>query len=60
MDSPTPTPQSRAARVAARARWGPPRVVRLDELEPPYRRLVLTLVEAAREESAREAVPDAS
>ena len=39
-------------RIGARKRWGPPRVVRLDALDPPYRRLVLALVDAARKEAA--------
>jgi hypothetical protein len=38
----------RAGKIAARARWGPPRVIRLDTLEPPYRRLILAMVEAAK------------
>jgi hypothetical protein len=38
----------RAGRLGARARWGPPRVVRLDDLSPEQRRLVLALVDAAR------------
>lgn len=38
-----------AAKAAARARWGEPRSVRLDDLTPAQRRLVLALIEAARE-----------
>lgn len=37
---------------AARRRWGPERVVRLDSLAPPYRAAVLALVDAARKEAA--------
>jgi hypothetical protein len=38
----------RAGKIGARSRWGPPRVVRLHDLTPDQRRLVLALVEAAR------------
>ena len=42
-----------AGRLGARARWGDtPRVVRLDDLSRSQRRLVLALVDAARQESA--------
>ncbi len=45
----------KAGLASAAKRWGPePRVVRLDELSPPQRRLVLALVDAARQETARE------
>ena len=46
----------RAGLIGARARWGdqPARVVRLDDLTAPQRRLVLALVAAAREEAATE------
>jgi hypothetical protein len=37
-----------AARKAARARWGDPRVIRLDGLTADQRRLVLAMVEMAR------------
>jgi hypothetical protein len=45
-----PRPMSRedAGRIAARARWGEPRVIRLDSLTPEQARLVRALVEAAR------------
>jgi hypothetical protein len=36
----------------ARRRWGEPRVVRIAELTPQQRRLVLALVDAARKEAA--------
>jgi hypothetical protein len=29
-------------------RWGPPRRVNLAELDPPYRRLVLAMIDAAK------------
>lgn len=50
---PSPAPhRSRAGRIAARARWGPePRIVRLDDLTPAQRRLVVALVDAARREA---------
>lgn len=44
----------RAGTIGARARWGPPRVVRLDDLSAQQRRLVLALISAAREEAATE------
>ena len=46
----SPSPRERG-RMGARRRWGAePRVVRLDELTPAQRRLVLALVEAAKAE----------
>jgi hypothetical protein len=45
-------------RLGAVARWGPePRVVRLDELGPAQRRLVLALIDAAKREAARDPDP---
>ena len=45
----------RAGQIGARSRWGPePRIVRLDELTAPQRRLVMALVDAARQEAVRE------
>jgi hypothetical protein len=44
-----------AGRIGARNRWGDtPRVVRLDDLTAPQRRLVLALIEAAKSERAQE------
>lgn len=48
----------RAGHIAARARWGEPRVLRLDELSPEKRRIILALVELAEPE--RQAVADAA
>jgi hypothetical protein len=42
-----------AARTAARARWGTPRVIRLDGLAPEYRAVVLAFIEAAKATEAR-------
>lgn len=43
----------RAGQIGARARWGEePRIVRLDALTAPQRRLVLALVDAARKEAS--------
>lgn len=42
-----------AGRKGARKRWGDPGVVRLDELTPPQRRLVLALVDAAKAETQK-------
>lgn len=39
-------------RKGARRRWGPTRVVRIDDLTPDQRRLVLALIDAARHEEA--------
>ncbi|HEY8869280.1 MAG TPA: hypothetical protein VIM30_07800 [Candidatus Limnocylindrales bacterium] len=42
----------RAGKIGADIRWGSePRVVRLDQLTPPQRRLVVALVDAARKEA---------
>jgi hypothetical protein len=43
----------RAGQASARKRWGDtPRVVRIHDLTPPQRRLVLALVEAQRAAAA--------
>ena len=45
----------RAGQIGARIRWGgTPRVVRLDSLTAPQRRLVLALIDAARHEAVRD------
>lgn len=45
-----------AGKKGAQRRWGPePRVIRLDDLTPPQRRLVVALVEAAKAETSPEA-----
>lgn len=41
-----------AGKKAAATRWGEPRVVRLDDLTPAQRRLVLALIDTAREQNA--------
>ena len=41
-----------AGRLGALKRWGEPRVVRLDEMTPDQRRLVLALVDAAKKAPA--------
>jgi hypothetical protein len=41
----------RAGSIGARRRWGERRIVRLDDLTAPQRRLVLALVDAARKET---------
>ncbi len=43
-----------AGTLGARARWGEPRVIRLDDLTAPQRRLVLALVSAAKSEAIAE------
>lgn len=40
--------KAEAGRLGARAKWGAPRIVRLDSLTNEQRRLVLALVEAAK------------
>jgi hypothetical protein len=44
-----------AAKVAARARWGPPRIVRLDELTGDQRRVVVAMLEAAKKAAPADA-----
>lgn len=45
--------KAEAGALGARRRWGDePRVIRLDDLTSPQRRLVLALVDAARKEAA--------
>lgn len=51
-DAKNPKKQA-AGKKGADARWGEPRVVRLDDLTPAQRRLVVALVEAAREANAK-------
>lgn len=38
----------RAGQIGARTRWGPPRIVRLDDLTPEERGVVLALIAAQR------------
>lgn len=49
----------RAGRIGGRRRWGDPGVVKLEELTPPQRRLVIALVAAAKDELARDAAAKA-
>ena len=42
-----------AGRRGAERRWGPPRVIRLDELAPEQRAFILELVEVAKRNAAR-------
>jgi hypothetical protein len=37
-----------AGHASAEKRWGPPRIVRLDDMTGPQRRVVLALIDAAR------------
>jgi hypothetical protein len=48
MSDPKPLTHGERGRIGAQKRWGPPRIVRLDELTAEQRRLVLALVDAAR------------
>lgn len=43
----------RAGKVAAVARWGAPRTVRLDALTPEWRRAVVAIIEAAKASAPR-------
>lgn len=50
----------RAGRIAARVRWGPePRILRLDQLSPERRRIILALV-ALADEPGEKAADDAA
>ena len=52
INSPNPV-KGKAGRLGAVKRWGAePRIVRLDELNPSQRRLVVALIAAARQEAA--------
>jgi hypothetical protein len=54
MDEKPKNPKKVASgKKAAAARWGDPRIVRLDDLTPAQRRLVLALVDAAKEHNQR-------
>jgi hypothetical protein len=44
---PSETPVHRRAMAGARARWGPPRIVRLDRLDPDTARLIRALLAQA-------------
>jgi hypothetical protein len=56
--SPAPHAYNQARGVAgARARWGAPRIARLEDLTESERALVVALVEAARVRAARETAP---
>lgn len=66
--SPKSPARVRRGIVAARARWGPPRIARLDDLTPEQRDVVLALINAqrrangttaGREEAAAEATATA-
>lgn len=47
-DSQTKNPaKQRAGRIGARAKWGEPRILRLDELTNEQRRLVRAVLEAS-------------
>ena len=41
-----------AGRASAAKRWGPPRVIRLDDMTAPQRRVILALIDAAKGLSA--------
>jgi hypothetical protein len=47
-----PRSRSEINRRNARARWGPRRIVRLDELDPDTQRLIRALIANAEAESA--------
>jgi hypothetical protein len=49
----------RAAKIGAAARWGPRRVVRLDELDADTQRLIRALLAQAEERKALEAAREA-
>jgi hypothetical protein len=49
----------RVGHLGARKRWGEPRTVRIDDLTPDQRRLVLALIDAARSGRQPEGLGDA-
>ena len=53
-----PMPRAERSRIAARARWGPPRILRLDELDAGTRGIVEAIL-AARANAAEAAKPRA-
>jgi hypothetical protein len=58
--APVHVPDSRrsaASRAAMRRRWGPQRVLRLDELDPVTREIVLAVL-AARENARQKLTPE--
>jgi len=56
---PTPSKRSRAARIAALARWKGRRILRLDKLSPEKQQIILA-IEALEESAEPEAVRDAA
>ena len=58
LDSPARVPMSRSERgqLGNRARWGPPRVLRLDALDPVTRDIIRAIL-AARENAAKAETP---
>jgi hypothetical protein len=44
----------RAGKIGAASRWGPRRIVRLDELDADTARLIRALVDAAEDEKRRQ------
>ena len=54
-NNPPMTPQERG-RLAMRSRWGPQRILRLDELDPVTREIVTAIVDARANATA--AKPD--
>ena len=54
----------RAGQLGARKRWGDPRILRLDQLDPDERRLIQAILTAKRNadsgKAEGEAVPDAA
>jgi hypothetical protein len=50
--------KARAGRLGALARWGEPRIVRLDDLTPEQARLVRALVDAAKSSPSAHEVAD--
>jgi hypothetical protein len=47
----------RAGRAGSDKRWGPPRVIRLDDLAPEQRAFIAELVEVARRNAAASGDP---
>ena len=60
LDSPArePMPRAERGRLGARNRWGPPRVLRLDTLDPVTRDIIRAILTARENAAKAEAVAE--
>ena len=60
LDTPPRPPMPRAdrGRLGARKRWGPPRVLRLDTLDPVSREIIAAILTARENAAKAETPPD--